>query len=167
MFLKYLVWNDAHLRFSIIRSNGGRDFLGLYYVTLTTDTICCWKKLSLICFVTCSVAFNCFWYSYIIRQVEIYARMFHEAGVFVCMYICMYVYVCIFFLFTACSITSCNTTCSLETLWHIQYLHFCEDVYTLIMKQVCSCLSTDSEFKNSWGYSVLHFFAWRHDEVHY
>jgi hypothetical protein len=34
------------------------------------------------------------------------------------------------------------------------------------MKRVCSCLSTDGEVKNRWGYIVLHFFALLHDEVH-
>jgi hypothetical protein len=44
---------------------------------------------------------------------------------YVRMYLCIYLYVCIFLLYTACSITSCNTTCLETSLCTcIQYLHF-------------------------------------------
>ena len=48
--------------------------------------------------------------------------------IYLCMYVCMYLfmYFYIYYLFTACSITSCNTTCFMI---YTQYLHFCGFVY--------------------------------------
>jgi len=53
-----------------------------------------------------------------------YVRMY------VCIYVCIYMYVSVYF--TACSITTFITTCSLKTLLHMYSIYiFCGDVYTL------------------------------------